>query len=642
MYQISCYGSFGASLKRDCVFIADASDNKQAIGCAIIYGTHDNDTAIALKLPKPNLDIAPFLCKTAAIYRNSSRRLHGLHPFCVDQITIWKDDVMVRLLGRKSDLYRTVGIALICCTTGFGFSAAGFCAPAPVPEAQELSVREKEKLVQKAVAHYEKKEMAKARQGLEKAEAVFPENHAVPYYLGLIHLERGDRKTAIAQWQRYVRLDPQSENALNIRKHITLLLREQAREFARQAVAREAELAEGRADDKTIAVASFRNMGSEALGPLGKGMASMLIYDLSLVPDLQVVDRIRLQALLDEMQLGTSGLVDMNSAPRVGKLLKAKHVTSGTLADIEKERLVIASAVVDTDRRASVGAQEAKGLLKHFYDMEKRIACQIIQDLGKNCNAVPAGFHKIHTKSMPALVAYSRGLDHFDKENYDEAREHFQKAIDEDPRFELAIAALLATPPSSMAAMDRSQMISNASAGGPSSATAGTAVAGATAATMAASSMGGISPTTAIVGGVAILGGGVALAGGGGGGGGGEPGPQPAAALSLTGDWRGTWDDDSEATFSMTQTNESVSGTVTLIGDACLATGNVSGTVAGNTADLTIQSGAETIALAANINSSAKTLAGTLDYQASAATGCIGRTGNFSVALTTGGAEIDW
>lgn len=565
----------------------------------------------------------------------------GLHPFCADHITIWKDDVMDRLLCRNSDLYRIIAMAVICCTAGFVFSTTGFCAPSSKPEVQELSVREKEQLVQTAVAHYEQKEITKAKEGLEKASAVFPENYAVPYYLGLIYLEQGHRQRAIAQWQQYVKLDPQSENSLIIRKNITILLREQAQAFAKQAVAREAKLADGQAEDNTIAVASFNNLGSENLGPLGKGMASMLISDLSKVSDLKVVDRIKLQALLEEMALGTSGLVDMNTAPKVGKLLKAKHVTSGTLADIEKENLVIASAVVDTNKNASVGAQEAKGGLRTFYDMEKQIACQIIEDLGRDCKAVPAGFNKVHTRSMPALVAYSWGLDHFDKGNYDQARESFQKAIDEDPQFDLAIAALLATPPSSMAAMDKSQMISNASSSGASSAAAGTAVAGTTAAAMASSSM-GISPTTAIIGGVVLVGGGVAMAGGGGGGGG-ETGPQPAATLSLTGDWKGSWDADSEATFSLTQTGGGVSGMVSLTGDtSCLTTGPINGTVTGDSVNLVIQSGAETIALAATLNSTAKTLVGTLNYQASATTACIGRTGNFSVTLTTGGADIEW
>lgn len=49
------------------------------------------------------------------------------------------------------------------------------------------------------------------------------------------------------------------------------------------------------------------------------------------------------------MSLGTSGLVDQKTALKVGKLLKSKHITTGSLADLEKENLQIVSVVVDTE-----------------------------------------------------------------------------------------------------------------------------------------------------------------------------------------------------------------------------------------------------------------------------------------------------
>jgi len=364
------------------------------------------------------------------------------------------------------------------------------------------------------------------------------------------------------------------------------------------------------------------------------------------------VDRIKLQALLEEMKLGTSGLVDFKTAPRVGRLLKARHVTSGSLADLDKGNLIIASVVVDADQTAGIHSQEAQGALKQFYDLEKQIACQIIEDLGRDCNAVPPGFSRIHTKSMPALVFFSKGLDDFDHEKYDEAREMFQKALEEDPQFELAEEALLATPTSAMLLMSEAQMISGASSSAPASTVAGTSVApasvaGSGAASASASVAAGalsIAPTTAIVGGAALAG--VALAGGGGGGGDSGPSAQPASITDLSGDWRGAWIDNTdgssgEAIFSLTQTGSAVSGTVSVTANECLSQGNVSGTVSGAIANLTIQSGAETVVLNANADTAAMTLAGSWSYTASASTDCAGDTGSFSGTLT-GGADIQW
>ena len=383
------------------------------------------------------------------------------------------------------------------------FNSIGFSAAAPAEEMVKLSKKEKKKLVEQGVAQYKEGERAQAKKTLEQAKAVFPANYAAPYYLGLIYLEEGQRSAAIAEWQQYVLMDPKSENSLKIRKNLTLLLREEAKESAKQAVANEASLLRGPVDDNTVAISTFKNLGSENLGPLGKGMAALLIHDLSQVPDLQVVERVKLQALLQEMNLGTSGLVDRNTAPKLGKLLKARHVTTGNLADIEEENLQIASALVDAEQIASISSQEAQGAMKRFYDLEKEIACKIIEDLGRDCDKMPGAFGKIHTKSLVALTSFGVGLDYLDQEKYDEAREAFQKALDEDPKFDLAEQALIATPVAAMLIMSTSETISGLSASGFSSAAAGSAVVGGV----------GIGTTLAVV---AAIAGGTAVAASGG------------------------------------------------------------------------------------------------------------------------------
>ncbi|MGD9367010.1 MAG: tetratricopeptide repeat protein, partial [Desulfobacteraceae bacterium] len=350
-------------------------------------------------------------------------------------------------LDRKQKRSKVVAGVLIYCMAVFPvWGSTCWSAPAPAQATVEMSAKEKQDLVRQGVEQYKQGNHDQARKNLEQARTVYPENYAAPYYLGLIYLEQGKRSAAIAQWREYVEMDPKSENALRIRKNLTSLLREEARESARLAVANEAALIRSPAEENTVAISTFNNLGSEDIRPLGKAMAALLIHDLSQVPDLQVVERVRLQALLKEMKLGTSGLVAAETAPRVGKLLKARHVTSGTLADLEKESLQIASALVDADQAAGIENQEAQGQLKKFYDLEKDIACQIIEDLDRSCDDAPPAFKKIHTKSLAALLLFGAGLNYLDEENDDEARASFQKAVEEDPSFELAQQALLDTP----------------------------------------------------------------------------------------------------------------------------------------------------------------------------------------------------
>ena len=515
-----------------------------------------------------------------------------------------------------------------------------------------------QELVQEGIDLYKDKKLDQARNAFEGAQVIYPENIAIPYYLGLIYLEQGERDEAVTQWKKYIAMAPQNKNTMDIRKNISLLLRKTAKEYAKKAVADEASLLKTPVDNNAVAVNPFTNLGSENLGPLGKGMAAMIIVDLSHFKDLKVVEREKLQALLDEMELGGSGLVDENSAPKVGKLLRAKYVTSGSLTDIEKESLQISSILLDADLNTTMGTQETEGNKDKFYELEKKIACRIATDLGRDCSHAPKAFGKIHTKSLPAMVAYSQGLDYMDKENYDEANAMFQKALEEDPEFDLAQSALIATPVAAMLLMSESQMISNAAASAPSSAatatsasvSASTAGAGGGAAgagtgtTVAASSAAaagggvGIGTTAAVAGGVVVAGGAVVAAAAGSAENGG-PDPTPP---TFEGQWRGTWNNQSDESgtllLNLTQSGTSLGGDITINGSSCFTNGNISGSFDGNIIQLEISSSTVSARLIANLDTAANTMEGTFEITSG---DCIGTTYNITTTQT-GSADVEW
>src|SRR4029077_14015275 len=65
----------------------------------------------------------------------------------------------------------------------------------------------------------------------------------------------------------------------------------------------------------------------------GKGVAQMLISDLAAIDTIRVVERERLQAVLDEQKLGHGGKIDSRTAARIGKLLGARYLVLGTYFD---------------------------------------------------------------------------------------------------------------------------------------------------------------------------------------------------------------------------------------------------------------------------------------------------------------------
>ena len=63
--------------------------------------------------------------------------------------------------------------------------------------------------------------------------------------------------------------------------------------------------------------------------PLGKGIPQILMTELSTNPDLRIVDRDRLQTVLDELHLTQAALVDPSTAQRVGKIVGARYMVFG-------------------------------------------------------------------------------------------------------------------------------------------------------------------------------------------------------------------------------------------------------------------------------------------------------------------------
>ncbi|MGH7932988.1 MAG: tetratricopeptide repeat protein [Candidatus Binataceae bacterium] len=343
-------------------------------------------------------------------------------------------------------------------------------APAVSPQDEALA----RPLAAEGISAYERGDYAAAVDSLTHAQALVPSNSSIALYLGLAYLKQGNPRGAIAAWQTYGKLKPSTtaETRNNLRDkvngYVTLLQRRQDLDQARQEVAREREIGPG--NPNTVAITYYRNLGSPDLGPLQKGLTALLIADVSKVPGIEVVERERLQALLDEMKLGTSGLATPGTAARTGRLLGAGRVATGSYVNPTTGEMRIDSVLAQTSSARVVGSQAANGKVIHFYDVEKQLAAQILSDLGYDkARLQAAGVYtrvaQPQTTSYPAFVAFSRGLDAKDRQDYADARSLFQQALTYDPNFEAARRELLHTP---LSALSVAEIETSVGAGAPS------------------------------------------------------------------------------------------------------------------------------------------------------------------------------
>jgi len=223
---------------------------------------------------------------------------------------------------------------------------------------------------------------------------------------------------------------------------------EQARTSARLA------LAEGdtgiQFDAETVAILEFKNEAGKEYVPFVKGLTAMVITDLSKVPQLKVVERARMQALLTEMQLSQTGLVDSSTGAKVGRLLQAQTIDWGSLQVPDDNMIRINSVLSDTFSRSTVGESSVEGLKTRFFELEKQIVFAILADLGINKEdldeSVLEALQEIETTSFDAFMHFGAGLEYLDNGNYSEAKDEFEMAADLDPEFEMAATAEEETP----------------------------------------------------------------------------------------------------------------------------------------------------------------------------------------------------
>lgn len=307
------------------------------------------------------------------------------------------------------------------------------------------------------------------------------------YYLGLAQLAKDDRQAAVDTWAEY-RNPEKPKVSQAIAQNRTLVAISESIRLAKEAIQNEETLQTRPPEPNVVAVFPFQDVSPDnRYRHLQKAMAAMIISDLSEVPGLQVVERIRVQYLQDEMNLGESGIVAEGTAPRAGRLLGAEKLVVGAL---KIGSMAADTSIASTTEREVVDSFNLSYPEEQFFELQKAMVERILATLQIRENATTEEMLKSHhTKSLPAANFYGQALDAQDKGRWAEARRFYRKAFDEDPNFQLAWWGLETSPGaespdisslSSMTASDLAEMVES-SVSGAESADAAAAAAASTA-----------------------------------------------------------------------------------------------------------------------------------------------------------------
>ena len=350
-------------------------------------------------------------------------------------IPVWHPNRLLRL---------TLVLACGACATGGAAIRVADVTPSAIPslEAQQSQhPHDANTLTRLGVAYFKAGRFEDARPVLDSAVAWDSSNGVAAIYLGMTAEQLGDFAVARAAYTRYVALAPNSDLRTTARDRLALVGRRELEFQARQALAQEATLAQMPPESNTVAVMPFTYTGSDStIKPLGRGLAQLLITDLAKSRQIRVLERDRMQAILDELKLSDSAQADPSTALRSGRLLRAADVVQGSIATLPGDQLRVDAAVVDV---ASAGIKAAAGnqdALDRLFDLEKTLAFRVFNNLGIQLSpAEQEAINQRPTQNVQAFLAYSRGLAAQDNGDFGAAAADFNQAAVLDPGFQAAV-----------------------------------------------------------------------------------------------------------------------------------------------------------------------------------------------------------
>ena len=183
-----------------------------------------------------------------------------------------------------------------------------------------------------------------------------------------------------------------------------------------------------------VAVLYFDNLtGDRDFDVFQKGLADMMVTDLVASDAVEVVEREKLQAVLDELRLQRSKYFDPATAVRLGRLVGASHAVTGAVQEV-KDRLRLSVRVIDLTTDRVPVAQEVFGPKDKLFELQQRLVELLLASLnvklGVKATVTPVA-------AVDTLLSYSRAVDAADRGDLVAASARLAELLQRSPTFEL-------------------------------------------------------------------------------------------------------------------------------------------------------------------------------------------------------------
>ena len=172
---------------------------------------------------------------------------------------------------------------------------------------------------------------------------------------------------------------------------------------------------------------------------LRRGLAGMTISELAANPGVRVVERGQIQQILQEQDLARSDRIEQATALRVGRLLNARYMVTGTLYDV-RGAFRIDARLFDVETSQILRTQRVNGRLDNVFDLVTQLAGQLMQaanlpPLERRADAEQPARPATGAPAQAAVMAYSRAVLYSDRGDTQRAVEQYRRALTAFPQY---------------------------------------------------------------------------------------------------------------------------------------------------------------------------------------------------------------
>ena len=168
---------------------------------------------------------------------------------------------------------------------------------------------------------------------------------------------------------------------------------------------------------------------------LSKAIADLLIQSLSQVRSLAILEREKMQAFVDEMQLGKSALYGQEHAVRLGRVARVEQVIFGQY-DLDGDQITLRVHLMDLSSQKILRTQTATGPLSDLRPMVGKLVVDLLSKQAVELSDREKKDVRFEpSDSITATEHFYRAIDRYDRGDYPAALSGFAMARSQDPGY---------------------------------------------------------------------------------------------------------------------------------------------------------------------------------------------------------------